>query len=175
MRTGCSRTCSPGGVPGSSNSARSGPSSNGPPRRWPTSGCGTTKRIGKGRSRGGDSAAIGTAVEHDFPFRRWGWGLEHVLDYLTNVARVRVPVRTDCARCPYQRLGEWYNLWLNYREVFLSAEADEERFGHTYRTSTRDSWPAALKDLRALFEAGTIPERSLKMMERRDMCRACTL
>jgi hypothetical protein len=129
----------------------------------------------EGTQPGGDSAAIGTAVEHDFPFRRWGWGLEHVLDYLTNVARVRVPVRTDCARCPYQRLGEWYNLWLNYREVFLSAEADEERFGHTYRTSTRDSWPAALKDLRALFEAGTIPERSLKMMERRDMCRACTL
>ncbi|MCQ6473585.1 hypothetical protein NPN13_25225, partial [Vibrio parahaemolyticus] len=61
----------------------------------------------EGTRPGGDSAPVGTQVEQDFPFRRWGWELADVLAYLS-ARGVSVPARTDCARCPYQRLGEWY-------------------------------------------------------------------
>jgi len=129
----------------------------------------------EGTRPGGDSAAVGTDVTQVFPFQRWGWDTDDVYKYLED-AKVSVPARTDCARCPYQRLGEWYNLWLNHREIYLDAEADEEQWGHTYRSPGRDTWPAGLKGLRELFEAGKIPERSLRMMEqRKGMCRACSL
>lgn len=128
----------------------------------------------EGTRPGGESAPVGTATRQDFPLRRWGWGIDQVRSYL-RTAGVTVPTRTDCARCPYQRLGEWYNLWLNQPTLYASAEADEARYGHTFRTATRDTWPAGLKELRERFEAGDKPERSLKMMERDGMCRACTL
>lgn len=129
----------------------------------------------EGTRPGGDSAPVGTQAIQDFPFQRWGWGIDEVWAYLADRG-ISIPERTDCARCPYQKLGEWYNLWLNHIEIYLSAEADELRFGHTFRTSTRDTWPAGLKEMRLLFEQGIIPERSLRMMEKRKgQCRACTM
>ncbi len=129
----------------------------------------------EGTRPGGDSAPIGTEVVQDFPFQRWEWGVKEVYAYL-NSRGVTVPDRTDCARCPYQKLGEWYNLWLNHPAIYASAEADEKKWGHTYRTATRDTWPASLEALPQRFETGDKPERSLKMMESRaGMCRACTL
>lgn len=92
----------------------------------------------EGTRPGGDSAPIGTAVEQDFPFQRWGWDIDHVRDYLA-FRGVVVPARTDCARCPYQKLGEWYNLWLNHPAIYADAEADEARWGHTFRSPSRDT------------------------------------
>lgn len=129
----------------------------------------------EGARPGGDYAAIETKVKQDFPFQRWDWGLEDVWAFLNNKG-IEIPERTDCARCPYQRLGEWYNLWLNHPAIYADAVADEVRTGHTFRSDQRDAWPAALADLRKMFAAGTIPERSLRMMEKRKgMCRACSL
>lgn len=129
----------------------------------------------EGTRPGGDSAPIGTPIQQDFPFQRWGWGEEEVWAYL-NDRGTMIPERTDCARCPYQKLGEWYNLWLNQPAIYADAEADETRWGHTYRTETRDTWPASLAELRKLFEAGKIPERSLRMMDKRKgMCRRCSM
>lgn len=129
----------------------------------------------EGTRPGGDSAPVGTEAKQDFPFKRWAWGLEEVYAYL-NDRNIVVPDRTDCARCPYQRLGEWYLLWQNHPEIWVSAEADEAKWGHTYRSESRDTWPAALKELRELFESGKKPDVSLKMMEKRKgMCRACSL
>lgn len=129
----------------------------------------------EGTRPGGDSAPIGTEARQDFPFQRWGWGKEEVWAYLA-AKGVEIPQRTDCARCPYQRLGEWYMLWLNHPAVYASAEADEARYGHTFRSASRDTWPAGLKELRALFEGGKKPDISLRMMEKRaGMCRACSL
>lgn len=51
-------------------------------------------------------------------------------------------------------------------------EEEEAYFGHTYRSEQRDSWPAALKDLRAEFENGRVPKDT---RERTVMCRACSL
>lgn len=129
----------------------------------------------EGARPGGDYAARKTEVTQDFPFQRWGWGLEEVWAYLS-AKGVTIPERTDCARCPYQRLGEWYNLWLRHPDIYADAEADETRAGHTFRSAQRDSWPASLADLRRRFEAGDKPEVSLRMMEKRvGMCRACSL
>lgn len=129
----------------------------------------------EGARPGGDYGALRSEVTQDFPFRRWGWGLEEVWAYL-NDRGISVPERTDCARCPYQKLGEWWNLWSQHPEIYASAVADEAEFGHTYRSPGRDKWPASLAELRAEFEAGRRPEISLRMMEKRKgMCRRCSL
>jgi len=129
----------------------------------------------EGTRPGGDSASIKCDVQQDFPLQRWGWEIDDVYRYLRDMG-IEIPERTDCARCPYQRLGEWYVLWRDYPEIYTDAEADEARFGHTYRSPRRDSWPAGLTELRKLFEAGKKPEVSLRMMEKRtNMCRACSL
>lgn len=129
----------------------------------------------EGTRPGGDSASVGTDAVQDFPFQRWGWGLTEVWAFLSD-KNITIPQRTDCARCPYQRLGEWYNLWQEQPLIFADAEADESKFGHTYRSPGRDTWPAGLKELRQEFESGRIPTRSINMMEKRQgMCRACSL
>lgn len=113
-----------------------------------------------------------------FPLREWGWGEDEVQAGLA-ARGIRCPVRTDCARCYHQRLGEWFLLWLDNRDLFLDAEADEQRTGYTFRTPGRDKWPTALRDLRAEFERGNIPTVSLNRMAREAMrsgsCRVCSL
>ena len=129
----------------------------------------------EGTRPGGDSAAIETDVTQDFPFQRWGWDIDDVWKFLDNRGIV-IPERTDCARCPYQKLGEWWNLWDQHPEIYADAEAQEAQYGHTFRSAGRDTWPAGLKELRKRFEAGDRPEISLRMMEkRRGMCRACSM
>lgn len=129
----------------------------------------------EGTRPGGDSAPIGTQAIQDFPFQRWGWGLAEILSFLYERGII-IPDRTDCAWCFWQKLGEWYNLWLYHPEIYREGESIEAEFGHTFRSPGRDTWPVALADLRARFEAGDIPERSLNMMAKRQgMCRTCTL
>lgn len=129
----------------------------------------------EGTRPGGDYAALNSDVRQDFPLQRWGWGLEEVWRFL-NERGIAIPERSDCARCPYQKLGEWYLLWLNHPAIYADAEADEERTGHTFRSPDRDTWPASLKNLRVLFEEGVIPKTSLRMMDdRKGMCRRCSL
>jgi 3'-phosphoadenosine 5'-phosphosulfate sulfotransferase (PAPS reductase)/FAD synthetase len=107
--------------------------------------------------RAGGAYADIQGVEMRFPFRDWGWGLKEVHGYLAE-REIVIPERTDCARCYHQQIGEWWRLWANHRDIWMDAEADEERYGATYRTPGRDSWPTALKDLRAKFEAGFVPK-----------------
>lgn len=130
-----------------------------------------------GTRPGGDSVGVEASIKQDFPFQRWDIGLNDVLAYLGKRGIV-IPQRTDCARCPYQKLGEWYNLWLKYPTIYADAENDELVFGYTYRSPTGNHgpWPHDLKSLRLEFESGRIPTRSLNMMEKRiNMCRTCSL
>ena len=128
-----------------------------------------------GMRPGRDSASIKTNISNDFPFQRWEWDEEDVWSYL-NDKGVSIPKRTDCARCPFQKLGEWYNLWKEYPLIYHEAEIQEEHYEHTFRSAQRDTWPAGLKELRERFEEGEIPTISLRMMEERDnMCRVCSL
>ena len=108
-----------------------------------------------------------------FPLREWGWGLEEVLDYLKQRG-IAIPKRTDCDRCFFQRLHEWYELWRDHPDKFAHAENQEREIGHTFRSPGRDTWPAALSGLRAEFESGRVPK------QRRDalaelQCRVCSL
>jgi 3'-phosphoadenosine 5'-phosphosulfate sulfotransferase (PAPS reductase)/FAD synthetase len=86
-----------------------------------------------------------------FPLREWGWGLSEVQRYLKERG-VKIPARTDCARCYGQSLPEWKRLLERYPAIYADAEAQEAATGHTFRSPGRDSKPAALKDLRRVFE-----------------------
>lgn len=112
-----------------------------------------------------------------YPLREWRWKLKDVLAYLES-KQVSIPARTDCALCFHQRIGEWWNLWRDYPAYFKQGEELEIETGHTFRSPERDSWPAALQELRAEFEKGRRPHGAgqLNLFEDRSgMCRACTL
>lgn len=119
-------------------------------------------------------------AEHDmpllvgqrFPLTEWGWGIADVTAYLKRRGVV-IPERTDCALCFFQTLFEWWRLWKYHPEQFAEGEGWEALTGHTLRSDSRDTWPAALKDLRARFEAGDVPKQRAKMADRPMMCSVC--
>lgn len=90
-----------------------------------------------------------------------------------------MPARTDCAVCFFQRLGEWYRLWLDYPEEWARGEEAERLTGHTFRSAGRDSWPASMEGLRREFEAGRVPtsELQLQMFDSiaESKCRMCSI
>jgi 3'-phosphoadenosine 5'-phosphosulfate sulfotransferase (PAPS reductase)/FAD synthetase len=125
---------------------------------------------------GGDYRAV-PDVEMRFPLREIGWGEADVRAFLEQ-RDIRIPERTDCAWCFFQALGEWWVLWREHPDLYAEAEAIEAARGHTFRSSGRDSWPAALKDLRAEFERGRIPPRTNRqhdLFRGQMQCRVCRL
>ena len=98
----------------------------------------------------------GPFAKYRYPLREWGWGLPEVWAYLRERG-IKVPERTDCGCCYGQRLSEWWRLWRKYPDRWAQYEALDAQTGHTFRSPSRDTWPAALKDLRARFEAGDTP------------------
>lgn len=117
-------------------------------------------------------------IQQRFPLREWEWSKSNVFEYL-DCKGVRVPLRTDCARCYHQRIGEWYRLWRDHIKIYLEAEAQEIETGHTFRGPNRDSWPAALVELRAEFEKGRFPrgenQYNLFASDREGMCSVCRM
>jgi 3'-phosphoadenosine 5'-phosphosulfate sulfotransferase (PAPS reductase)/FAD synthetase len=124
---------------------------------------------------GGDYAAV-PDVEMRFPLREWGMTEDDVYAYLDQHG-ISIPERTDCARCFYQTLGEWWRLWKDHPEIYADAEAQEIAVGHTWRSPGRDDWPTSLADLRAHFELGHVPRGNpgQKDMFRGMQCRVCRL
>jgi len=119
----------------------------------------------------------GDDIQSDFPFRRWGWGIDAVLGYLDRAA-ITIPARTDCAQCFYQRLGEWWNLWKFHNAEFMAGAAVEQKYGHTFRSPQRDSWPASLAELAKEFEAGRVPRGAdiqINLFGGAEKCRVCSL
>lgn len=122
-------------------------------------------------------------IEMRFPMKEWGWTIDDVQGYLRDKG-VTIPERTDCSLCFWQRIGEWFVLWRDDPEAYAEGErleaivTEARGVSATFRSPQRDSWPAGLADLRREFEAGRVPERSLKMMDKRresGACRICTL
>ncbi len=105
-----------------------------------------------------------------YPLRDWGWGISEVLDFLAN-RKIEIPRRTDCARCFYQTLYEWYRLWKDHPTIYQSAVDDEHWTNHTYRSPQRDTQPTSLAGLRAKFETGYTP----KERKRGEGCRVCSM
>lgn len=113
-----------------------------------------------------------------FPLREWGMGENDVQAALAE-RDIKCPDRTDCALCYHQRLGEWYELWQNHPDRFDGGVALEQKYGATFRTPGRDTWPSSLADMRQRFEAGEKPTISLNRMARERMaaggCRVCSM
>jgi 3'-phosphoadenosine 5'-phosphosulfate sulfotransferase (PAPS reductase)/FAD synthetase len=105
-----------------------------------------------------------------FPLREQGFTEGAVWRYLESMG-VTIPARTDCALCPYQRLGEWKALWLNHPDRWAEGEALEAKTGHTFRSSGRDTWPASMAGLAKEFAAG----REIRKTARDTTCRVCSL
>lgn len=122
----------------------------------------------------------GDGISIRFPMREWGWTEADVWNYLDERG-IKIPARTDCARCYHQTLGEWWRLWHDNAEIYASAEAEEIMTGHTFRNETRDTWPASLAALRAQFEKGRVPVNTVTTDDffvggrRKTHCRVCSL
>jgi 3'-phosphoadenosine 5'-phosphosulfate sulfotransferase (PAPS reductase)/FAD synthetase len=112
-----------------------------------------------------------TDVRASFPLVEWGWNLGDVVDYL-KANEVEIPKRTDCGLCFFQTLGEWHRLWSEHPALYAQGETLEGWTGHTFRSPQRDSRPAALADLRVLFERGYTP-KPRTMDDRKLMCSVC--
>lgn len=115
----------------------------------------------------------GDLVQSDFPFKRWGWGIRDVWRYLDSHGLAgSIPERTDCARCYGQRLSEWYRLWRDNPAIYADAVKQEVDTGHTFRSPSRDTWPAPLWHLALEFGRG----RKIRGgVDGRQTCRACSL
>lgn len=96
-------------------------------------------------------------IIQDHPMQRWGWTIQDVVESLRKRG-IKIPKRGDCAWCYDQRIGEWYELWRDHPALWAQGEEKESQTGHTFRSATRDSWPAAMRDLRAKFESGMSPK-----------------
>jgi 3'-phosphoadenosine 5'-phosphosulfate sulfotransferase (PAPS reductase)/FAD synthetase len=105
-----------------------------------------------------------------FPMREWGWKEADVWAYLDKRG-VCIPKRTDCAWCPYQRLGEWRDLHQNYPDLWAQGVALEKEMGATFRSPGRDTWPADMEALGREFASG----RKLRAFKRDQTCRVCSL
>lgn len=112
----------------------------------------------------------GEDITIDFPMRRWKWDEAAVWEYLDSRG-VTIPSRTDCARCPYQRLGEWRDLYFKHPLIYMHAVEQEKRRGATFRSPGRDTWPADLESLAKEFDSG----RKLREYSRATTCRVCSL
>src|ERR1700680_1543223 len=83
-------------------------------------------------------------------------GLTEVLQF--NADRgINIPIRTDCEKCFFQRLIEWWELWSINLPSYLEGVDWKETTGYTFRSPGRDTQPTSLKDLRLKFESGWIP------------------
>lgn len=109
-------------------------------------------------------------VARRFPLDEWGWNLFDVLNYLESVGQT-IPRRTDCAWCFFQTKWEWYVLWRDHRDLWMKGEHYEQITGHTFRSMNKDNWPAGMKYMRDLFEAGIVPKG--KKEKRTSMCSVC--
>ena len=106
-----------------------------------------------------------------FPMREWGWGLDDVRKKCRD-AKLVPPARTDCGLCYGQQLREWWSLWKRHPEHFEKGVQFEKKYKYTFRSPSRDSWPASLEELRAEFEKGRRP-RGLKEEGVDEPCRVC--
>lgn len=112
----------------------------------------------------------GDEINVRFPMREWGWNEKAVFDYLESRG-VCIPKRTDCAICPYQRLGEWRDLYNEHPERYRRAIMLEKQMGATIRSPGRDNWPADLESLAKEFDSG----RKLRNYNRATTCRVCSM
>lgn len=141
---------------------------------WLKAHPGTTLMVGLRADEMEREGLYGDYATYRYPLREWGWGIKSVLSYLDERGIV-VPARTDCAVCYGQRVGEWHSLWRDRPEEWAKGEAWEAQTGHTFRSAQRDTWPAAMKDMRAEFERGREPRGLRVLNNETKACRVCSM
>ena len=136
---------------------------------------GSTLLVGLRADEEDREGLYGPYAKYRYPLREWGWGLAEVWGYLGQRG-IDVPRRTDCALCYGQRLSEWWTLWRDHPTEYAKGERWEDATGFTFRSRGRDSWPAALRDLRAEFEKGRRPrgaDDEDALFDNGGRCRVC--
>jgi 3'-phosphoadenosine 5'-phosphosulfate sulfotransferase (PAPS reductase)/FAD synthetase len=131
---------------------------------------GSTLYVGLRADEEARRGLYGEDIAIRFPMREWGWKKDDVWKYLEQRG-VCIPARTDCAWCPYQRLGEWRDLYNKHPAIYAQGVALEKEIGATFRSPGRDTWPAALDSLGEEFKTG----RKLRNYKRSDTCRVCSI
>lgn len=108
----------------------------------------------------------------EYPMRLWGWGIADVMAYI-NRKGLQIPTRTDCGCCFFQRLPEWKTLLETYPDRYQRYVEIEKKYGHTFRSPRRDTWPADLDGLRREIVSG---RKMRKTQGRRGKkCRFCSM
>lgn len=107
-----------------------------------------------------------------YPMRGWRWGINDVVRYLA-AKGIEIPKRTDCGACFYQRLPEWRDLLEKYPERYERYVQIEKKIGHTFRSPSRDTWPADLEGLRQQILSGRKMRNTSARGQQR--CRFCTM
>lgn len=135
---------------------------------------GTTLAVGLRADEETRQGLYGEFATYRYPLREWGMTLSDVQDYVRR-SGLQVPVRTDCALCYGQRLGEWWDLWKRHPGRYQRGVELEHRYGHTFRSPGRDTQPASLVHLRRKFEDGYVPRGARSDGEEDDglPCRVC--
>ena len=141
---------------------------------WLKAHPGSTLMVGLRADEMERQGLYGDYATYRYPLREWGWGIKDVLSYLDQRGIV-VPIRTDCAVCYGQRIGEWHALWRDHPDEWAKGEAWEASSGHTFRSAQRDTWPAAMKDMRAEFERGREPRGLRVLNNEQKACRVCSM
>lgn len=117
-------------------------------------------------------------VKTKFPLRDWGWGIDHVKCYLQE-KKIKIPQRTDCSMCFYQKIGEWFYLWRDNPDFFQRAIDFEKKTGHTFRNPNKKRWGANLEEMKNIFESGKVPQKATNQLPLFDIeqqsCRVCRL
>lgn len=110
-------------------------------------------------------------INRRFLLRELEMDVEDVIGY--NADRGFVPPkRTDCMLCPFQGLSDWKWLYERHPEEYRRGIQIENEYGHTFRSPSRDTWPAPLNELSYAFYRGRpIPKKRID----RTVCRACTI
>lgn len=141
---------------------------------------GSTLLVGLRADEEDRKGAAYSGIVRRFPMQEWGWRLPDVLGYLEQ-HRIHVPARTDCAWCYDQRLSDWWRLWKTEPELWKRGERIEARVSLargkscSFRSPSRDTWPAPLRLLRKRFEAGDVPRGVDDDDTEETKCRECTM
>jgi hypothetical protein len=129
-----------------------------------------------------EGVIYGGAVQERYPLREWGVTRADVIGGLRN-AGISIPKRTDCRMCFWQRIGEWYDLWVRDPAGFQAAVDHEHRTGRTLLSPGKfTNWPSDLKSMREEFIRGRIPRGTSTVQgelfsddQTENSCRLCRL
>ena len=121
----------------------------------------------------------GNYTEYRYPLQEWSWGIKEVNNYLQSCG-INIPQRTNCMLCYGQRLSEWYDLYRDNIKQYKIGIDLEEKTGRTFRSPSRDTWPASMLEMSKLFKQGKRPQQSddqLDMWGEKNYtpCRICTI